>query len=385
MALSTRTPPSQKAGDRPIGFQLTDGANARLRCDLVIRPEDLTVTEPALQTVTPTFDGAWADDFGRGVATINIAGHTGWRGGKVSGLEAFQELRERAWVGWFHLREEARAAGRNPSDVKLVFVDRLDDLVVEVAPSTFVLRRNRTSPLLCRYQISMSVLSDRIDPGDATDPLKLLGAGSAALKITGIKSLDASLARIKKGVEGFRGALEDRVLNPIRGYMNMANTALQKVRDVVAFGEDLAAGGVRQLIGFASDVSAFGRNLFATVQSVVGLPDRARQAAGQLMAAFHNVFCVFRNAFAAGPAYPDYRPLYGASTCSSTLGAEPVSPLLGVNAFEIDQPIDDYAPTVTPAARSAIDTVRLRDPVLEPLTLDDLAGLSTLAAGGVRI
>ena len=46
-------PSSQKAADRPIAFILENNGQVIASVTLVIRPEDLRRTEPALQTVTP--------------------------------------------------------------------------------------------------------------------------------------------------------------------------------------------------------------------------------------------------------------------------------------------------------------------------------------------
>lgn len=143
-------PRSQKAEVRPISFTLNSGGNFSSG-NLLIRPEDLTRTEPSRLSVTQTFGGAWADNFGRGVGTLTISGHTGWgQGNRFSGFDEFQSLYARVYQGW-------HAAG---GQAELVFADALDEFVWIVAPQVFTLKRNRQRPLLMMYNIVLTWLAD---------------------------------------------------------------------------------------------------------------------------------------------------------------------------------------------------------------------------------
>src|SRR5277367_3573779 len=80
-------PPSQKVGSAPISFIFIDGsipAPNTWTLNLVIRPEELTRTDPSRMTVQQTLGGAWADDFGPGLGSINISGTTGWRMNEIT-------------------------------------------------------------------------------------------------------------------------------------------------------------------------------------------------------------------------------------------------------------------------------------------------------------
>ena len=56
-------------------------ASAQLaQIGLVIRPEELTRTDPSRINDTRTLGGAWSDNFGEGLSSLTISGHTGWRG-----------------------------------------------------------------------------------------------------------------------------------------------------------------------------------------------------------------------------------------------------------------------------------------------------------------
>lgn len=69
-------PPSQKAGDRPITFVLEVDGRIASQVTLALRPEDLSRTDSSSVTVHHTLAGAWADNFGPGLASIQISGTT---------------------------------------------------------------------------------------------------------------------------------------------------------------------------------------------------------------------------------------------------------------------------------------------------------------------
>src|ERR1019366_2426807 len=117
-------PSSQKAGDCPISFLLWDTANSpstKVRATLNIRPEELTRTDVSRVTVQQTLGGAWADDFGPGLAQINISGHTGWRGNRSGdGAALFTALKANVFDNWHAQRNKAVKAGKDPKDVTLL-------------------------------------------------------------------------------------------------------------------------------------------------------------------------------------------------------------------------------------------------------------------------
>ena len=69
-------------------------------------------------------------------------------------------------------------------------------------------------------------------------------------------------------------------------------------------------------------------------------------------------------------ALPDYSALYGASTCSSTAGGAPLSPLRNVNAFELLAPVQ-AASYVTSEGLTALMSAAQSDPVLRPMSIAD--------------
>ncbi|HEX5678796.1 MAG TPA: hypothetical protein VFX91_12595, partial [Alcanivorax sp.] len=111
-----------------------------------IRPEELTVIEPSRAAVQQTLGGAWLDNFGPGIKSVNIGGHTGWRAlyGDEDGFALFKRLNNTVFRLWHAKRAAAIEAGRDPDLIQLVFVDELDELVYVVAPLSFQLRRSKS-------------------------------------------------------------------------------------------------------------------------------------------------------------------------------------------------------------------------------------------------
>lgn len=159
-------PPPLQIG-RPIGFIGTH----TLPVNLTIRPEELSRFEPSRLAVQQTLGGAWIDGFDRGIITIKISGHTGWRGAGIGGLgggfsgeAAFQNLRVNSFAAWHQARADIISGGGDPNVVQLTFIDTLNGFTDLVAPKSFTLRRSKTRPLLMMYSIEMLVLQDASIP-----------------------------------------------------------------------------------------------------------------------------------------------------------------------------------------------------------------------------
>jgi hypothetical protein len=157
-------PPPLQIG-RPIGFAGTGGLYS-----LNIRPEELTRYEPSRLAVQQALGGAWIDGFDRGIVTIKIQGHTGWRGttptavggasNGLSGEDQFAQLRATSFLTWHSRRAQIVAGGGDPNTVELIFIDTLNRMSDLVAPKSFTLRRSKSRPLLMMYTIEMLVLQD---------------------------------------------------------------------------------------------------------------------------------------------------------------------------------------------------------------------------------
>lgn len=374
-------PPSQKPGDRPISFtfdNLATGA-APVIVPLTIRPEELTRTEVSRLTVQQTLGGAWADDFGAGLTTINISGHTGWRGFQgVDGMALFQNLRATVFTNWQLARNNARATGVDPNLIQLIFADALDTTIDVVAPINFTLRRSKSRPLLCQFQISMIGLGDTPTPAQ---PSFL----SSLVQSLGLSTIVAAVSQVVSAINSAVNFVEANIIGPIVAFMN---TAVSVFNEAVAIIETPAAV-VSLITGIASSLAQCGMNMFNTLGAVMTNPANVTGSLMQVSAAFSDIFCVMENAIAQQQTYPIYTALYGASNCSSTVpGSSPQSQytLNGTNPFYDVIGTNSPPPiTVSPAAQQAIDTILFTDPVLSPLTPAQLASLATTITNGVAV
>ena len=127
-----------------------------------LRPEEVVYSHPTRATVVQTLGGAWVDDFGEGLVEITLAGHTGWRpGGSIGGEEAFLLLRNGCFQVYHRMRMQAASSGRDPDEVRMIFVDTLHTCSYVVYPINMQIRKHRTRPLLFQYQLRLTGL-DRL-------------------------------------------------------------------------------------------------------------------------------------------------------------------------------------------------------------------------------
>lgn len=381
------TPTSQKASARPIAFVLTnEGTGETVQVTPPIRPEDLGRQENGLTTPVNTFGGAYIEDFGPGLSSIQISGNTGWRGGATEdGMASFKKLRDLIWVKWHADRIAAVEAGRHPDTVKLIFSDALDDIVSVVVPGAFSLKRSKSRPLLMMYQISMTVLTDRLD-AELRDPLKLSGnplAGDGLLN--GISSLKSSISTLRNAAAGVRGWVDSTLVNPVQGFLVQSTAIFDKVVGYAGEARGFISGTASQLIGVASDIAQVGRNAFNTFNAVAGIPTFIKHQAATVAAAYDNAFCIMRNVFKVRPQYAEYSGLYGASNCSSTSGGSPLSAYEGQNPFDTIIPVSVLPAAVGPAARSNINVMKAADPVLSPMGLPELGRRLTDITQGISL
>lgn len=372
-------PTSQKAEVRPISFLLSGGNGGDISLPLVLRPEDLTKADPSRLSVQQTLGGAWADNFGPGISSINISGHTGWRGGfNADGVQAFFDLRDVVFAEWHARRADAVSAGINPDEVRLIFADSLDNISVVVAPGQFVLKRNRARPLLMMYQLSMTVLSEDVAP----ETFESDGADGDMFP-AGLDSLSDSIDRIVFAIGDARQIFSSNVVAPVQSFLGVANAAMGRALSALGTVDRVIVGQTAQLVGFAQSIALAGRNAMYTYNAVASQTDFARLAVCDVASAFDNAYCVLSNVFRRSGLFPDYSDIYGASNCSSTSGGSPMSAWRLENAFEQVLPNYTTPLAVTPLAQSNISILRATDPVLAPLSLSDLSNRLSAIGGGV--
>lgn len=357
------TPSTQKF--RPIGFALDDSgapdAFYKIQ-NLVIRPEDLTRIDPTRSAVLQTLGGAFADVWGAGLPNIAISGHTGWRGDPAKdGMQIFSDLRDLVMTQYLNRRNAAAITGRDPGEVKLIFVDVLDDFAFQVVPTAFVLRRSKSRPLLCQYQINLQVVSDDLD--DAK--FRFVGQANAD---AGIESMADSISQMGAAMKnmGWIGTNFPAFSKALIGAVAKSQQILSAVMAV----KGTIDKSMQPLFRVADLATQAVRNIARAVSTVAGLPMSVKAQFQQLANAFHNCYCVLRNVFKVREALPDYSALYGASTCSSTAGGAPLSPLRNVNAFELLSPVQS-ASYVTSDGLTALISAAQSDPVMRPMSVAD--------------
>jgi hypothetical protein len=375
-------PSSQKAGDCPISFTLMDnatGGGSTTSIALSIRPEELTRTEASRATVQQTLGGAWVDDFGPGLAQINISGHTGWRGSLLKdGGELFQQLKQVAYTNWHSARNTARSQGIDPNGVTLTFADTLNGNTDVVIPTQFVLRRSKSRPLLMQYQISMIGLG--LPPPATTST----SAFAAALQALGLTSLANAVTSITSAISTAASWVQTNIVGPVTSFMTTAALVFNAVVSTI----NSATGIISSVLTTAQSIARAGMQMLSTIAAIASLPQAIAAQVAQTAADFSNVFCVLKNAISTASTYPDYSTLLGASNCSSTSGGEPASTYVtsGTNPFTdvIGTPATPLI-SVTPEASTALQAINNSDPVLSPMSTSALGAQLKVVNAGVVV
>ena len=404
--MSVLPPTSQKAGDRPISFVLLDQSVSPAvtnTLEMIIRPEELTRTDLTRATIQQTLGGAWADDFGPGLATINISGHTGWRGAQFStsdGMDQFAKLKNQVFTEWHGRRNAAVKAGINPAKVGLVFVDALDSTIDLVIPMNFTLRRSKSRPLLMQFNIAMTAIKGKIYSASSSASSSLPGLSSA---LSGLTSMLKSIANIVSAAAAAVNFVKSAIVTPVVAFMNTMKAVFSAVSNLVSSAESIPL----TLLNTAKSMAQAGTSMFATIAAFPGNAPAQMAASMSVSAEYSNILCLLQNAVNQQTVYPDYTPLYGASNCSSTAGGTPESPYADTNPFYavIGAPQNAPAPlaspstapvmtlpsapalvvSVSPLAQQSLAQINNADPVLAPIRSATLGALAGNIAAGVSI
>lgn len=368
----------QRAQVRPIAFVLDNAGEIQDPVILPIRPQDLTRTEPTRATVHQTlgrYVSGWVDSFGAGLPSCNISGHTGWgAGGRPDGWNSFEELNNLVAKEFHAAKQEAINNGDDPADVKLLFIDMLDDFAWNVIPTQFVLRRSKSSPLLFQYNISLQAVSTSIDNSIVTPPFR-------GNKSAGLKSLSGSISKLQSFIGKIKGLIESvvgfikGVIGPIadtiKGFVKLATTVFNAVSDVVNSIKSAVSSVTNDIIGIAKDLASVGTNIFKTISAIASLPSSIKAELSQIGAAFNEVACIFKNSLRPAEVYGEYSGLYGASNCSSTTGGNAASAYADKNAFDLMRPAP--APvTMDKSAMESTKSINQSDPVLAPMPIQEI-------------
>lgn len=180
--------PASNAAD---GFK-TPGAHI---LTLPVNP-DIQYVRPWRTTPTQTIQGVYVDDFGGGVPTLTLSGHTGYWGGvgeyqgaPVDGFTAYNALNQGIIQYYFFLIQQQSAT--TPA-VTLQYINDPDEEFLTLMPTqNFQLLRSHSKPFLYQFQAQFIVLADHhadstIPLPDPIDPIlggstsSMLGSGPAS-------------------------------------------------------------------------------------------------------------------------------------------------------------------------------------------------------------
>lgn len=348
-------------------------------------------------TVQQTLGGAWVDDFGPGLDSINISGTTGWRANSstrsnalVTGVDQFAKLKRATFGAWHERRNLAVKAGNDPMLVTLQFVDALNSTCDYVVPMSFTLRRSKSRPLLAQFNIAMLVYkNDKYNAPTPSSPDGLTGL------LASIKNLISAVKNVVNFVKG--------IVNQVTAFIQSVTSIFQSVTNLIANAQSIPLS----LLGAAKECAQAGTVMFASIANASGMTTAQSAAAMATGAEFSNIWCLLHNAVNKQQTYPDYKPLYGASNCSSTNGGSPASPYANTNPFYaiVGAPQNAPAPaasastapvlptstvlppavTITPAAKQSLAIINNSDPVLAPISMANLGVAAAAIASGVIV
>lgn len=364
------TPPyDQRAGVRPISFILVDEGGVVDSVTLPIRPEDLNRTEPARATVHQTLGrdvAGWVDNFGPGLPSCTISGHTGWRymaGAAEDGVGSFDRLNTLIAKTWHDKKQEAIQNSKDPATVKLIFVDVLDNFVWTVVPTQFVLRRSKSRPLLFQYSITLQAIDTGVEsPAIDLPPSSDLGPAFYASYLTKLKPVPGGLGGGLLDAAGLVSGLADYAGGLVGGAVG-----------------GLIGGAVGGLVGNAvgnavsglvSDVAGAAAGAIDAMFDAAGASVDALADALGKTSALRGIQGAFSLAGGAASAYENYSALMQPSS------------LAGQNAFSLMFDGSASAISVTGGALDAIKALNNADPVLAPMSgLDASRYLDQMLSG----
>lgn len=386
-------PRNQRSNVRPIAFALDDAGFISTPITLSIQPEDLTRNEPSRSSVHQTLGrevAGWVDNFGEGLPSVTIAGHTGWRyaqGSGMDGAQAFEALNDLV-VRQFHAQKQSAIdRGIDPGLVKLLFIDTLDGFAWSVVPTQFVLRRSRSRPLLFQYNISLQAVDTTVDAPAIELPFfgtPSAGASSLSSAVARISAVEGNVENWVSKALGFVDSALSPIAGAIKGFVGTANKVFSAVNTLVKDARNLAKGIGNRLISMASDLASVGRNIFHTLNNIRNLPAALRADLGRVASAFNEVLCIFKNSLRPRKFYEEYTGVYGASGCSSTTGGRQDSPYANLNAFQEMQPVRDIV-TIDSRGLSSVTALKRMDPVLAPVPFQEIGRYATNITAGVSV
>src|SRR5579872_5883614 len=104
---------------------------------LGVKPQNIHITRSARGSIFNTASAAFLNDFGEGIATVNISGNTGYGAQFGKGFLQFKNMEV-----MFSAYLAARQTAIDPSGVVLLYIDSLNAEAFSVYPMRFTLTRS---------------------------------------------------------------------------------------------------------------------------------------------------------------------------------------------------------------------------------------------------
>lgn len=171
------SPPStrviERARNASVFFRLKQGSSTVAALVLPLKPSRLQMVQASRVQTTQVLGGVYYDDFGFGVPTVSLEGHTGWfassdgaywspstgRVSPIDGPTAYEYLYSDIYLKYFEM--EAASTSGDPQ-VYLELVSTFDQIDWYVKPvQDFALTRDRANPMVFQYTVSFSMVRDR--------------------------------------------------------------------------------------------------------------------------------------------------------------------------------------------------------------------------------
>ena len=182
------------------GTSATDGfSNGQAHWLILPVNPDVQIQRAIRTTATQTIQGAYVDNFGLGIGTLTLSGHTGWqygvgqfsnvgtfRGTPVDGFGAAQALQYYIIQYYFDL--QSQQAQQNPA-VTMQYFSEIDEQWYDVIPTGPLAMpiRSHAKPYLYQFQAQFLILEDHNHLGavpplaDPIDPLLVVSDYSLGL------------------------------------------------------------------------------------------------------------------------------------------------------------------------------------------------------------
>jgi len=385
------TPATQKAADCPITFVMDDeSAGTTDEFSLLIRPEQLTIGFPSRMTVNQSLGGGWADAFGEGLEEGTFAGTLGWRASSndSGGIERLANMKRFVYSDWHAKRAAAVAKGDDPSKVKLILVDTLNNYTRVIAPRLFELQRSKNSPLMARYRFNFVMISKDATGSDLLggDFGDLFGGGllgSIASTVgSWVDSFTTSINNITVRIREAYKWVDKTIITPVRAVVGKTMQIYRAVNDMVTAG----VGITRQVGSIATLATQAVSNVFKSAALVLGIPNIAKAAIMGVVREFSNIFCLLQNARKL-LTYEDYSDIYGASNCSSTNGGRSISVYSGStnNTFSAVSATSRNVVQLTQSASNSLKSLASTDLVTTPLSTSVIKSSLNVANAGLSV